>query len=427
MDTPEKAARAGAVGIVVAAALLLALSMGSRSSFGLFLSPLNTATGLGIATISFAAALGQLAWGVAQPVSGALSDRYGPARVVLFGGLALAAGTALVPFAQTGVALALAFAIIGAAGAACGGNSLLLSVVSRHVAPGRRGLASGAVSAGGSVGQLIVAPAVQLAISTSGWVVAMSGLAALALAALPLAPFLGRRSGTTAAPAQASDAQAHGVDVRAGLRSPAYWLIAAGFFVCGFHVQFLLAHMPGVIERCGFPASLSGAWLAIVGVCNVIGSIASGAVIQRAPMALTLTALYALRAAGIALFLVVPQTELAMLAFAVWMGLTYMATLPPTAGLLGKLFGTRHLGTLLGGAVLLHQVGAFLGVWLGGVAVEATGSYEQFWLADIALAVLAALLHLGIREKRHAERPVPGEARAASGGRPSRRPAVTNP
>jgi MFS family permease len=407
MDTHSRPANAGALSVVVAAALLLALSMGSRSSLGLFFSPLNTATGLGIATISFAAALGQLVWGVAQPACGALSDRYGPARVIFCGGLALAAGTALVPFAHTGAALALALGIAAAGGAACGGNSLLLSVVSRRVAPARRGLASGAVGAGGSTGQLVIAPAVQLGIATAGWMSAMFALAALALATLPLARFFRQRDEAQAPPPEAGDAPAGDAGWRTGLRSPAYWLITAGFFVCGFHVQFLLAHMPGVIELCGLPATLSGAWLAIVGLCNVIGSIASGALIQRAPMALTLTGLYGLRAAGIALFLVAPKTELTMLAFAVWMGLTYMATLPPTAGLVGKLYGTRHLGALLGGVMLVHQVGAFLGVWLGGVAVEVTGTYEGFWLADIALAVIAALIHLAVREDRSTGRGAP--------------------
>jgi MFS family permease len=395
--------------LALPAAALLAITMASRASFGLFVSPINTSTGLGIATISFAMALSQLAWGIAQPVAGALADRYGAARIIACGALALVAGHVLIPFATTGAGLVATLGLIGVASAAAGGTSVLFGAVSRSVAPERRGLAGGIVGAGGPVGQLAFAPAAQATIAAYGWVTAMFALAGLSLAALPLAgrfrkdaagppatiPAAAAGGATSGAPHTASSGLSA---LREASRSMSYWCVTGAFFVCGFHVSFLLAHMPGVIEVCGLPSALSGASLAVMGLFNIASSIVSGLVIQRISMKLTLATLYALRGVGVTAFLLAPKTELTVLAFAVWMGLTYMATLPPTSGLIGKLFGTRHLGTLLGTTMLVHQIGSFLGVWLGGIAVEATGSYDWMWRLDIALAAGAALVCIVIRE-----------------------------
>lgn len=387
-----------------AAALLMAITMGSRSAFGLFVSPLNTATGLGVITISFAGAVNQLLWGAAQPVVGALADRHGAARVIAVGGLVLALGTALIPFAHSGATLVLAFSLIAIAGAATSSNGLLLGVVSRQVSAQRRGLAIGVVGAGGSAGQLVLAPVTQEAISAAGWVAAMFGLAALALLAVPLA--LAFRPTARAAAIDAA-CPADPRALRTALASRAFWCLAAGFFVCGFHVAFLISHMPGVIALCGMPASMAGQWLAIVGLANMVGSIAAGAAIRRGSMRRLLMLLYLLRALGVGLFIVLPKSEGLMLAFAVWMGLTYMATLPPTAGLVGKLFGLQRMATLLGVVMLVHQLGAFLGVWLGGIALALQGGYDWVWYADVALALLAAAIHLPLREREGANGPVP--------------------
>jgi MFS family permease len=397
--------------LALPAAALLAITMASRASFGLFVSPINTSTGLGIATISFAMALSQLAWGVAQPVAGALADRYGAARIIACGALALVAGHVLIPFATTGAGLVATLGLIGVASAAAGGTSVLFGAVSRSVAPERRGLAGGIVGAGGPVGQLVFAPAAQATIAACGWVTAMFALAGLSLATLPLATRFRKDATSSGSPAtipstpaesatpSASHFASSGLSaLREASRSVSYWCVTGAFFVCGFHVSFLLAHMPGVIEVCGLPSALSGASLAVMGLFNIASSIVSGLVIQRVSMKLTLATLYALRGVGVTAFLLAPKTEVTVLAFAVWMGLTYMATLPPTSGLIGKLFGTRHLGTLLGTTMLVHQIGSFLGVWLGGIAVEATGSYDWMWRLDIALAAGAALICMMIRE-----------------------------
>jgi len=382
--------------VAAAAALLMAITMGSRSSFGLFVSPLNSATGLGLVTISFAAAMNQLMWGFAQPFAGFLSERFGAARVIAAGSLLLAAGTALIPFAHSGAGLVFGFSLIAIAGAAAGSNGILLGEVSRRVSAERRGLAVGFVGAGGSVGQLVLGPGSQTLIAGAGWEYALFALALLALAGVPLAlPFLTSSHAKTPVAVRPGQPAA---ELREALASRPFWCVSAAFFVCGFHVSFLVAHMPGVIELCGLPPGLSGWWLGIIGVCNVIGSIAAGAAIRRGSMRQALMGLYVLRALGVACFIALPRSELTVLAFAVWMGLTYMATLPPTVGLIGRLFGLQHLATLLGVVMLVHQLGAFLGVWLGGITVDATGSYDAIWYADIALALIAAALHLPVRE-----------------------------
>ena len=391
---------ARSVAITLCAAALLALAAGVRSVLGVFISPLNTATGLGFAAISFALALSQLASGFAQPVCGALADRPGPARVIFAGGLMLAGGLALLPLATGVTGLAFAFCLIAVAYAAVGSAPTLLGAVTRSVSETRRGIAVGIVSAGASIGQLVIAPATQVGMAALGWTGAIFGLALLSLAALPAARVLKLAPLNPVAVDGVSARAPHGARgaLRAAFSTPSYWLICGGFFVCGFHVSFLLAHMPGVIDLCGLPTQLTGLWLGVLGLGNVAGSVLSGFALQRFAMTRILFTVYALRAAGVALFLLAPKSEAVMFGFAVWMGLTYMATLPPTSGLVGKLFGTHHLGSTFGVVMLMHQVGAFFGVWLGGVAIDATGSYDWVWRLDIALAVLAALLHLPIRE-----------------------------
>jgi len=393
--------------VTAAAVALLAITMGSRSVFGLFLSPLNSATGLGIATISFAVAVSQLTWGAAQPFCGMLAERYGAARVIFAGTLLAALTGALLPFADSALLLVAVFAASGIA-ATVGSPSLLIGTVSQRVAPERRGMVAGIIGAGGPLGQLVLAPATQALITLAGWVSAAYALAALSLVALPLALAFRRPAASAPAAPQPS------ATLRAALTSPRYWIINATFFVCGLHVFFLVTHLPGAIELCGLPASVSGMALAALGLFNIAGSLGAGFVIQRYSMKRTLAALYAARGIGIALFLAAPKTELTVLAFSAWMGLTYMAVLPPTAGLIGKLYGAQRLATLLGITFVVHQAGAFLGSWLGGVVLEAAGSYDPMWLLDLALAGLAAGVSLAIRDREPGAKRLPWVAQAAA-------------
>jgi predicted MFS family arabinose efflux permease len=397
--------------VILAASLVLAVAAGSRSSWGLFIGPINSASGFGPAAVSLAVATSALAWGVAQPVCGALVRRIGAPRLLAAGGALVAVLTALIPLAGSGVELVLVMAAAGAAGAAAGSAPLLMGIVAQRVAPESRGFALGTVSAGGSIGQLAAAPLLAATIAAFGWQAAVFGLAASALLVVPLARTF-RAGAALAGDAHARDAGPV-VALRSAFANRSYWLLTAGFFVCGFHVSFLTTHMPGVIDLCGLPAGLSGAWLAVVGACNVASSLGAGYLMQRMPMKSLLATVYALRALGVVAFIVLPKDEVVLFGFALWMGLTYMATLPPTTGLIAQLFGARNVATLFGVTTLVHQVGSFLGAWLGGVEVELTGGYAIVWWIDAALALGAAAAHLPIREARRPPAAAPVHAPGA--------------
>lgn len=405
MDTQRRWGLGEAWIVVGAAAALLAVTQGFRASFGLFLSPINSTTGLGLATISFALAASQLASGVAQPFAARLAERFGHPRTIVFGAIATAAGIAALPWLGSGATLTLGLVLVAVAGTVLASAPVLVAAVIALVPPARQGRASGIVSAGGSAGQLIVGPSTQAGIAQAGWVATLFALAAVTLASGALARAFRRPVATATATgrqddAAAADAEALRASRSAALRDPSFWYLAASFFVCGFHVSFLLAHMPGFIDMCGLPPSLSGAWLAIIGVCNIAGSIASGFVIERVSPRAALVVLYTLRGLIVLAFAAIPPTAENVVFFTVGIGLTYMATLPPTTALVGSLYGTRNVAMLFGMIMLLHQVGSFLGVWLGGVVLDATGVYDAMWLVDGGLALLAAVACLGIRETR---------------------------
>ncbi|GCL64664.1 MFS transporter [Pseudaquabacterium pictum] len=382
--------------VLLAAAGTFALTMGTRQSMGLFLGPLNTATGLGLGSISLAFAFGQLWWGLTQPFAGAMADRVGAGRVLVAGALLVAIGTVLTPLMTTTLGLVLAIGVLSAGGAGMAGPAVLMAATTRLIPPERRGLATGIVNAGGSFGQFVMAPVAGALTLGLGWVGAMQVLGLLVLLALPAAWVL---RGRPAAPAAgAAPPLRTGEAVRQAVADRSFRLLAAGFFVCGFHVAFLATHLPGIVASCGLPLQY-GAWaLAMLGLFNIIGSIAMGWAVGRWRMKSLLSLVYAARAVAVLVFLLAPKTGPVVLAFAAFMGLTFLSTVPPTAGLVAKFFGVSHLATLFGVVMLTHQVGGFLGAWLGGQVFQATGSFDIVWMIDIGLAVAAALLHLPIRE-----------------------------
>jgi predicted MFS family arabinose efflux permease len=381
--------------VTLAAAALTALVAGGRSAGGLFVSPLNSATGIGLASLSFALALGQLALGLAQPLIGAVVDRHGARFVIAAGALALAVATALPAlWPQPGV-VALSMVAVALAGSAVASNGLLVGEIGRAVPRAHSGLAMGLLGAGASVGPLLLGPLTQWAIDARGWAWALIANAVLGLLAGPLAAAMPRRT----APALPSQPLA---DV---LREWRFWRVALSFAVCGFHVAFLGAHMPGVIERCGLPPSLAGTWIGVAGAGNLAGSLLMGYALRRGEPALLLAAMYLLRAASIAALLLLPVSAPAMLGFALLMGATHMATLPPTLALVARQHGVARLGTLFGVVMLVHQLGAFAGIAFGGWAAERTGSDALLWAVDIALALGAAAL--AWRSRVRAERQGP--------------------
>jgi predicted MFS family arabinose efflux permease len=389
--------------IAIGAGAIFALALGIRQAQPLFISAINSNTGIGYATISLAFGIAQLMWGVAQPLAGAVADRWGPRPVMIAGAILVSVATAATPLAGNAAALIVLIGILAAAGAGALGPSLLLSAANRWIPEAKRSVASGIVNAGGSFGQFTLIPLAQLLIGLLGWQPALIALGATGLVAIPLVLFLTR--GATAPAAAVAGSGTLRQALRQAMRDPSFLLLNAGFFTCGFHVAFIATHLPGFVTLCQLPASVSAWSLAIIGLFNIFGSLWIGRAIQVRRMKIALAWIYFARAAIILAFVFSPKTPLAFFIFAAGIGFTYLSTVPPTVGLVAKLLGARYLATLFGVVMLSHQVGGFLGAWLGGKAFEATGSYDWMWWADIALCLFAAAIHLPIREARPAAVP----------------------
>lgn len=382
--------------VTLAAAGILMVTMGARQSLGLFLSPLNTATGLGVASISLAMAVGQFTWGAIQPLAGAAADRFGPGRVLFAGLILLAIGSAITPFMTTTLGLTLSLGLLSAIGSGAGSFSVLIGASSKRLPLEARAAASGIINAGGSFGQFVFAPLLQMLIQFLGWVGALWSLAAMTLAALPLVSVLSKSGSEPARQAAGDPGLLRSVRVAVADRS--YQYLNLGFFTCGFHIAFLVTHLPGEVSLCGLPTAVAGWALAIIGLANIFGSLYAGACVARYLSKHVLLWMYASRALMIFLYLLAPKTDLTFYVFAAGLGFTWLATVPPTAALVGKLFGIRYLGTLFGLTLLSHQIGGFCGAYLGGIALTQLGDYSWMWYADIVLASLAAVSNLPIRE-----------------------------
>jgi MFS family permease len=392
--------------VTLAAAAVLMVTMGSRQSLGLFVSPLNTSTGLGITTISLALAVGQFTWGAIQPIAGAVADRYGPGKVLVFGLVVLAIGSAATPFMTTGFGLVVALGVLAAIGSGAGSFSVLIGAAAQRLTAHERGRAAGIINAGGSFGQFVFAPITQKLISALGWMGAMWSIAVITLAALPLVRFVAPRE-----PLHHGDASTGkgGMwpTVRGAMGDRSYLLLHAGFFTCGFHIAFLVTHLPQEVNLCGLPPTVASWSLAIIGLANIAGSLIAGSATSRFRSKYILAVMYGSRAALIGWYLLAPKTAFTFYVFAAGLGLTWLATVPPTAAIVGKLFGIRYLATLFGLTLLSHQIGGFLGAYLGGLAFAHSGDYQWMWYADMALAALAAVVNLPIREAPVAMRAAP--------------------
>ena len=385
---------------------MFALALGLRQAQPLFIGPLNTHTGIGYATISLAFGVAQLMWGVAQPVAGAVADRWGPRWVMIAGALLFAAANAATPFAGNAVVLTLLIGVAAAAGSGAVGPAMLIAAANRWIPEAKRSVTNGIINAGGSFGQFTIIPLAQLLFGIAGWQPAMVILGAAGLAAVPLVMVFASGAPAPAA-SGASGGGTLGVALRGAVRDPSFLLLNAGFLSCGFHVAFIATHLPGMVALCELPPSVSAWSLSIIGLFNIAGSLWIGKAVQRRSMKTALAAIYFARAMLILAFFYAPKTQAAFFLFAAGIGFTYLSTVPPTAGLVAKLLGARYLATLFGVVMLSHQIGGFLGAWLGGKAFEATRSYDWMWLADIALCLFAALLHLPIREARVVPAAVP--------------------
>ncbi|TXI63937.1 MAG: MFS transporter [Limnohabitans sp.] len=387
----------GAMAVTLAAAGILMITMGMRQSIGLYVSPINTSTGLGIVTLSLALAIGQFVWGAIQPIAGALADRHGPRGVLLGGVLLMALASAITPFMTSGVGLAITLGVLSAAGSGAASFSVLIGAAAQRMPAESRGTASGVINAGGSFGQFVFAPIIQKLIQSLGWMGAMWTTALLTLAALPLVGKLTAK--THAAHAHPEPDTGLKQALKDAFADRSYWLLHAGFFTCGFHIAFLVTHLPGEVNLCGLPPSVASWSLAIIGLANILGSLYAGSAVTKYRSKHVLAWMYGSRAALVIAYLLLPKTEWTFYVFAAGLGFTWLATVPPTATLVGKLFGARYLATLFGMTLLSHQIGGFMGAWLGGLAITHFGDYNWMWYADIVLAAGAALVNLPIREK----------------------------
>jgi len=392
--------------VIIAAALVMSAAMGIRQTFGLFIGPFSFDRGVPVTLIAFAIALHNLVWGFAQPFAGAAADRHGAAPVVAFGAAVFAAGLALAAASSSGWTLVLGLGVLVGIGISCTSFGVVLSAVGRVASPEQRSLAMGIASAGGSLGQVLMVPLAQAVRLSSGISTSLFVLAFVMLLAAPLGIVLDRRhrpQGSDAQRAATTPATSHETrptSLRTTLayasRHRGYRLLTLGFFTCGFQLAFIATHLPGYLFLCHMPIGLGATALALIGLFNMAGSWACGWLGGRFRQQYVLGWLYLIRGATIAAFFLLPKSTVSVVLFAAVMGLTWLGTVPLTSGLVAKVFGTRHLGTLFGVVFLSHQLGSFLGAWLGGFVFDVTGSYSLVWGATALAGLFAALLHFPI-------------------------------
>ena len=384
--------------LLISACLLVMLSFGYRSGFGLFVKPISEANGWGRDVIGFSMAIQNLVWGVVAVFAGGLADRFGNVRVIISGVVIYALGMGLMPHVTAPWMLHSTAGMMVGAGVAGTSFGIVLPALARAVSEDRRQWVLGVGTAAGSMGQFLVVPISQGLIDNVGWVNALHILAlsafAMAVLAMPLAPYAGGGKSETNIPAQTMR-QA----LSEAFRHRSYVLLVAGFFVCGFHVAFITAHLPAYLSDLGFDAKI-GAWsVATIGLFNVFGAYMSGIISGRRERRSVLIWIYLLRAVAITAFMLIPISLVSVFAFCAAMGLLWLATVPPTSGMVAMMFGTRYMSLLYGFVFLGHQLGSFSGVWLGEWTYERTGNYDLVWWIGIGLSLVAALLHWPIQEK----------------------------
>ncbi|HYF22182.1 MAG TPA: MFS transporter [Caulobacteraceae bacterium] len=383
---------------VACAALIVTVAMGVRQAFGLFLRPVSMDLEIGRQAFGMSIALSNLVFGLAQPFVGAWADRHGAGKVVVASTALYVVGLLLTTLATGPLGLNLTFGFL--VGLALSGTTfvVVLGAVGRVVPPERRSTAFGIVTAGGSLGQFLVVPAAQGALNALDWQGALVALAALCATMAVLAIGVSGKPVASTGPAGA-EATSLTAALKEAAHTRSFWLLNAGFFVCGFHIAFVATHLPAYLRDEGLSESV-GAWaLALIGLFNILGSWLWGAWGGKLSKKRLLSALYFARAVVIAIFIATPLSPLSVLTFAAAFGFLWLGTVPLTSGLVGQIWGVRYLSTLYGIVFLSHQLGSFLGAWLAGLAFDVTGSYLQMWVASIALGVFAAAIHWPIDER----------------------------
>lgn len=383
--------------VLACACLILMLSLGTRQSFGLFLQPLSSGRGWGREIFAFAIAVQNLVWGLAQPFSGMIADKYGAGRVLAVGAILYALGLVLMPLSTTGVQLDLSAGLLIGLGMSGTSFSVVLGVIGRSMSPEKRSMGLGIASAGGSFGQFAMLPYGQTLITHFGWAAALSILAAsvsfIVLPALALA-------GKNAVAKSAHDNQSVSEALHEAGGHKGFWYLTSGFLVCGFQTVFIVLHLPAYLLDKGMTPVTGMIALALIGFFNIIGSYLAGYFGGLYSKKNLLAYIYLLRAAAIGLFMVLPITPATVYIFAAAMGSLWLGTVPLTNGLVAQIFGVKYLSTLFGIVFLGHQIGSFIGAWLGGYVFDLSGSYYAVWLTCIGLSVVAAVLCWPIDERQ---------------------------
>ena len=398
-------------GVILACGCLIGvLGFGPRSGMGFFLTPMSSAHGWGRDLFALALAIQMLLWGAAQPFAGALADRFGPVPVLSVGSILYAAGLASMAHATTPAMLHLTAGVVIGFGLAGASFTIVIGAFGKLMPPHWRSIAFGAGTAAGSFGQFLFSPLSVALMDRFGWQQTLVIFAGVVLLIMPLSLALGvRREGGTPAAASAAPRQSVAQALSEAFGHTSYVLLVLGFFTCGFQIFFVAVHLPAYLIDRGLPAQIGGWTLAVIGLFNIIGSIGAGWLSGFLPKRYILSFIYFVRAVAILVFIMLPPDAILTLVFGAVLGLLWLSTVPPTSGLVALMFGTRWLAMLFGFAFFSHQVGGFLGVWLGGLLFERTGSYDMVWWLSILLGLLSAVINLPIVEKP-VERAAPAAA-----------------
>ena len=381
--------------VIIAGCIIAAIGFGTRGSFGLFTLPVTEDLGLSREQWGMAMAIQNLVWGIAQPFAGGMADRYGSGRVLAVGGVIYALGVLGMAFSPDTLTMTLTAGVVTGVGIAIASFGVVMAAFGRVVPAEKRSFVFGIATAASSAGQFIFAPLGQGFISAFGWQMALVYIAVLLLLIIPLSAAL--RGRTESVPGQADLPFMQALSRAWGFGS--YRLLVIGFFVCGFHLAFINVHMPAYLVQCGLSPEVGSWTIAVIGLFNIVGSLLSGWLGSRLPKQMLLASIYFLRAIAIAAFLLVPVSEVTAYAFAAMMGLLWLSTVPLTAGLVTLFFGPRYMGMLYGIAFLSHQIGSFVGVWLGGYVYDLTGAYDLVWYLGILLGLASAAVHIPINER----------------------------
>ncbi len=381
--------------VITAGCLIALITFGARTSFGLFTDPLSDLRDWDRETFAFAIAVQNLLWGLGQPFGGAIADRYGAGRVLAAGGVIYTLGVVLMSVSTSGTTLALTAGVLVGLGLSGASFTIVIAAFARLVPEDRRSWAMGLATAMGSLGQFVFAPLGQGFISAYGPATALVLIGGL----VAFVPVLARALSSGPSTVDEGPRESTVSTVRQALTHPSYVLLTSGFFVCGFHIAFVSTHLPPYLTDLGLSTALAAWALGLIGLFNVIGAYSAGILGGIYSRRLLLSGIYASRAAAFALFVVLPATPVTVLVFSALIGLLWLSTVPPTSGLIAVMFGTRDLGLLFGIVFLSHQVGAFVGVWLGGAVYDATGAYDLMWWLSIVLGLAAAIVHLPISER----------------------------